>query len=194
MNKVTITGKVSDFKYDYTTQRGKKIYTGKISAARLSGAVDCIEFHTTKSNIENGKKYATVGEIRTLRTNNYPRKKTYVKIFEFTEVFANREDENIVEISGLIKNQLPIRMTPVTNAKLVDFSLRVAEEHSVSYPNVIGWNKIAESVERLGDNTAVYIKGRLQERMYVKDNNPVTTYEISCFKLEEILDESPFYL
>lgn len=181
-NYIQVAGMVKDVSFSHEIKR-VKIYEGILSIERLSGVVDSVIFQTWNNDIIPGEFYTIEGELRTIRTESYPRKKTYIKVIRIKRI-SMPIYFNKVNLIGTIEHKFPIRSTPFGKT-ICDFVLKVESEHSVAYISTIAWGATAKQIENLSEGTSIKIEGRLQKRYYTRADSQKTygVYEVSVCQI-----------
>ena len=182
MNRIQVAGMVRNISFSHEI-KGVKMYEGILSVERHSGTIDLMIFQTWEENIEPGEFYSIEGELKTIRTDGYPKKKTYIKVTGIKHIlmpiYCNK-----VSLIGTVKDKSPTRVTPLGKT-ICDFVLKVESEHSVAYISTIAWGILAKQLEQIPEGTPIRIDGRLQKRYYHRANSCKTygVYEISAYKI-----------
>ena len=126
------------------------------------------------------------GEIR---TRNYcdENKKTHCEVYVFVKetIEYGEYDDNKVTIDGFICKTAIYRETPL-GREICD--LLVASNRNCrksDYIPCIAWGRNAKRISSNGVGTKIHIDGRLQSRIYTKDGEDRTAYEVSITRSEE---------
>lgn len=185
MNKVELTGLVTSIKYSHAIKT-IEVYEGIISVERHSGIKDEIPFQTTKKDFKVGMFYSIAGELRTFRVDEYPHKRSYIKVIA-SKLLYEPDYENHIELSGELLHKGELRNTPMGKT-IIDFAVKVPNEKSISYPNIIAWGNTARVIDKVVENSNIHISGRLQSRKYNKSENS-EEYQIIEMSVFEVMNE-----
>ena len=198
MNKITLAG-IVDGEIEYSHEsHGERFYKFYFSAARKSGVVDtlkCVVSQCMVYKLKENEAFGIVGEVRTRNYENGTGKRCMEVSVFVNEVFEYCGiDKNHIEIDGFICKDPIYRETPLQR-KICD--LIVASNRLCSKSDYIpcvtwGRNAIASSLLEVGEH--VYVKGRLQSRIYTKKLNETefeerVAYEVSAESVKVINDK-----
>lgn len=180
MNGIRIAGKVSDVEFSHTVGE-TDYFKGFISAKRNSGYVDKIPFVSRK---ELNGKVAIVGEVRT--RNNEGHLEIYVYVLDVEEY---ERDENVVIGDGFVCKEPRYRVTPLLRT-ICDVIIACNRRNGkADYLPSIAWKENATFVSQLNVGTHISYEGRLQSRIYHKEDEQKVAYELSISEVKEIEDE-----
>lgn len=182
MNHIQVAGMVRNISFSHEI-KGVKMYEGTIAVERKSGIVDILIFQTWQDDIHPLEYYSIDGELRTIRTDSYPKKKTYIKAIGIKHLMQPIE-HNEVNLIGTIEDKTPVRYTPLGRT-INDFILKVKTEHSTAYISTIAWGIIAKRLENVPNGTNIRIEGRLQKRYFKRADSDKLfgLHEVSIQKL-----------
>lgn len=185
-NNVCISGKVAKPVVFSHECYGEKFYTTTVETFRTSGVLDNIPIIISErilfDNIDN--KFVCIDG--TVRTKNIDGKLVVIVFADIVDVIDERNDVDAVILDGYICKKNPIRQTP--NGRVIcDFILAVNRPFGKSdYIPVVSWGRNAQYIDGMEIGTKITIDGRLQSRIYTKDNEKKETYEISLQSVELI--------
>lgn len=196
MNKIILSGKVTDEPTFSHEVHGEKFYRFRLLSSRQSGNCDilvCIVPEIIKNGISEGNDVKVFGEIRT--RNVHENDKNHLEITVFVkEVLLYDKDENIVELDGFICKEPTYRVTPF-GRQITDLMVASNREYFKSdYIPCITWGRNAIRASEFNVGTRVKVFGRLQSREYIKkieDGTEETrvAYELSANRVD-VAEES----
>lgn len=182
MNHIQVAGVVRTISFSHEI-KGVKIYEGIIVVERKSGVTDALTFQTWQEDIYPLEYYSIDGELKTIRTDSYPKKKTYIKAIGIKHLTQPIE-HNEVNLIGTIEDKTPVRCTPLGRT-IDDFIIKVKTGYSTAYISAIAWGIIAKRLENVPNGTNIRIEGRLQKRYFKRANSDKLfgLHEVSIQKL-----------
>ena len=194
MNKIILSGKVTDEPTFSHEVHGEKFYRFRLLSSRQSGNCDvlmCTVPEIIKNGISEGNKVKVLGEIRT--RNVHEDDKNHLEITVFVkEVLLYEEDENNVELDGFICKEPVYRETPF-GRQITDLIVASNRERNYKsdYIPCIAWGRNAIRTSEFNVGTRVKVSGRLQSREYNKkiDDGKYeerTAYELSAYMIDVI--------
>ena len=196
MNKIILSGKVTDEPTFSHEVHGEKFYRFRLLSSRQSGNRDvlmCTVPEIIKNGISEGNKVKVLGEIRT--RNVHEDDKNHLEITVFVkEVLLYEEDENNVELDGFICKEPTYRETPF-GRQITDLMVASNREYFKSdYIPCIAWGRNAIRASEFNVGTRVKVLGRLQSREYKKKIDDGiyevrTAYELSAYMID-VVEES----
>lgn len=143
----------------------------------------------TEKNVECGSIIKVEGEVRSYTNHDGGWQKRQIMLYtRYLQVMPNdSEHQNQVRLEGNIYRVLEKRITPVSNRRLIIFSLNVMRDiepywHDGIY--CIAWGKGADMIETLGSGANVKIEGRMNARNFNRRHIQEVTYEISVVTIE----------
>lgn len=186
-NQVTLEGMVTEYYKDTYEDHGENFYKMCVSVERDSGVYDVIPVMIPErlvdcDSIYVGKNVFIKGEFRARNERDEVTKKSKLILYVFPselEVLECDECENEIYLEGYICKQPTHRMTPL-GREITDVLIAVQRRHGKSdYIPCIVWGRNAKYVSSLLVGSCIRIDGRIQSRVYYKDNVPKTAYEVS---------------
>ena len=197
MNKIILSGKVTDEPTFSHEVHGEKFYRFRLLSSRQSGNCDilvCIVPEIIKNGISEGNKVKVLGEIRT--RNVHENDKNHLEITVFVkDVLLYEEDENNVESDGFICKEPVYRETPF-GRQITDLIVASNRERNYKsdYIPCIAWGRNAIRTSEFNVGTRVKVLGRLQSREYNKrlgdeTYEARTAYELSAYMID-VVEES----
>lgn len=171
---------------------GEKFYAFYLSVKRWSDAEDIIPVNMPVilcKDLHVGDKICLIGQIRTYNKMIDNKSRLLVLFFAM-----DKEDYtdyvNSVELTGFFCRPPVIRRTPL-GRDICDVQIAVNRERQKSdYIPLITWGRKAQIAAQLNVGACVYIKGRLQSRVYHKLTEQGTiekkiAYEVSVSSISE---------
>ena len=195
-NWAVLIGKVVSIKFSHLNDMQKKWYKVIVQVNRKTdGKYDNLPvlvpaWVLNENNIKYGDIVRIEGEVRSYNNRDGGWQKRHIMIYnrELKVMPADSVHENTVHLEGDIYRVWPKRSTPVSNRKLIDFSVNVERNVEPRWSDCIyciAWGREADAVELLTNGCNVQIDGRLQARTFTKkhpngDISTETVYEISA--------------
>lgn len=171
MNNITLSGEI--------TENGIKVIRESSIADELP--IDDIAKDIFKDKI--GQKVCLVGQLRTRNIDGHVPLDVVVDT-----CFPYDRETNLFEGIGVLCKRPILRKTPLTNKDICDalISFDCYENNKLlkAYVPCIAWNKNARLLATEEVGTRFYIIGRLQSRVYKKNDKEYTTYELSIETIE----------
>lgn len=193
MNKIKLSGRVSDTPYIIHSYNKEVYYKFYIESARKSGRTDvipCVIAESKLKEIERKKNLTIYGEIRT-RNLHYDEKshlEIYVSIDRVGDYCGLDINEVLIEQCFICsKSLLHETYTGHTIADVMLASNR--DNHHSDYIPTIFWDKQAHYIKNCEVGTEALVTGQLRSRQYVKKTSDgskeiKTVYELSALKLK----------
>lgn len=168
MNNITLSGEI--------TEKGIKVI-------RESGIADELPIDDDFAKGRIGQKVCLVGHLRTRNIDGHVPLDVVVDAR-----FPYDRETNLFEGIGVLCKKPILRKTPLTNKDICDalISFDCYENNKLlkAYVPCIAWNKNARLLATEEVGTRFYIIGRLQSRVYKKNDKEYTTYELSIETIE----------
>lgn len=176
MNQVNLIGNFTkEFAYSHTTNN-VSFYSSILSVSRLSSVIDDILIISPIIPEELNNNYYIHGEIRVF--NRHGKSKYYVYPDFMYQV--DEPHQNSVELIGSVETVSDKRETPL-GSHIKDVMLKVENEHKSIYIPLIFWNGLSNTEFLKGQD--IHIKGRLQSRVYTKNDISRQILEVSVNEL-----------
>lgn len=172
MNQINLIGNFTkEFEYSHTTNN-TAFYSSILSVSRLSSVIDDILIISPIIPEELNNNYYIHGEIRVF--NRHGKSKYYVYPDFMYQV--NEPHQNSVELIGSVETVSDERQTPL-GSYIKDAMLTVYDTHKSFNIPLIFWNGLSKREILRGQD--LHIKGRLQSRVYTKNDIPRQILEVS---------------
>lgn len=187
-NKVTLRGDVSkEPQLLYVNKKGQSKYQFFVDCKRSSGVIDTLPVITPINDLKIGERVDIYGNYSSFNKVENEKSKLklniYADLIEFGSISI--EDINEVILEGVICKNPVYRTTPL-GREITDILIAVArpESHVSDYIPVILWSANAKKGESLKVGDRIRVTGRIQSRVYHKDNEDHMAYEVSVSFLE----------
>lgn len=189
MNEVKLIGTVSKrAELLYTNKKGIAKYQFVVDSERLSGTIDSIPVITSNDDVNVGDRVCVKGTYSSFNKITDGKSKLKLDVFaksvEFFDENSSYVDEDTITISGTICKQPILRKTPFGKT-ITDLLIAVNRETSdlSDYIPTIAWGPVANKASTLKVGDKITVEGRIQSRIYVKNEQEHTAYEVSISKL-----------
>lgn len=174
--------------------RGERFYRFSLDVQRLSGAVDTLQIIAKKQLLEalepeESGKICVTGELRSFNNKSGVGPRLLITVYAREIRFECGEDENSISLTGTLCKEPIYRVTPM-GREICDLMLAVNRRYGRSdYLPCIAWGTSARDAARWSVGTAVQLCGRIQSRIYTKNEDGVTVektaYEVSVIRISE---------
>ena len=173
--------------------RQEEFYQFPLEISRLSGTVDTVHIIARAALLDalaigGGSKLCVSGELRSFNNKSGVGPRLVISVFARELWFDDGEDENVVELSGVLCKAPNLRVTPM-GREICDLMLAVRRRYGRSdYLPCIAWGSSARAAACWDVGSAVRLAGRIQSRAYLKTENgetvEKTAYEVSVIHIE----------
>ena len=191
-NYAMLRGVVSEAPRFSHKSREECFYQFSLEVCRLSGTADTIHILARSTLLDaltpgSGSKLCVVGELRSFNNKSGVGPRLVITVFARELWFDDGEDENVIELRGVLCRQPNLRVTPM-GREICDLMLAVRRRYGRSdYLPCIAWGNCARAADRWDVGTAVRLNGRIQSRAYLKTENgetvEKTAYEVSVIHI-----------
>lgn len=168
-----------------------------LEVPRLSGATDLLNILAPLPLLEllapkEGELLEIAGEVRSFNNRSGIGRKLVISVLARSIVRTDAPPANELILSGALCRAPSLRHTPL-GRDICDLLLAVNRRYGRSdYLPCIAWGSLALACGDLPVGTHLRLEGRLQSRIYYKEENgrsvPHTAYEVSAMSI--LLDES----
>ena len=191
-NQVTLSGCIaSEFIFSHEIL-GEKFFTVYVEVGRTSEAVDLLPVMFSERIINTNDNYineaiSIIGEFRSYNQPDTLRNHLVLNIFVLGyEWIGDSENINDAALVGFICKPPVYRKTPL-GREIADVLLAVNRQYGKSdYIPCICWGRNARYAETLEVGTRISVKGRIQSREYMKEEEKKTAYEFSVSSMEVV--------
>lgn len=188
LNQVKIIGTVcKEPQLLYTNKKGQSKYQFFIECKRNSGNIDTLPVITINPEVKVGERVIIHGVYSSFNQREEEKSRlklnVYAQNIELVEFPV--DDENNIELEGIICKTPIVRTTPLGRV-IADILIAINRPNSSysDYIPVILWGYCAKQAENINVGNKVKIKGRVQSRIYTKEEIEHTAYEISASNIE----------
>lgn len=190
-NEVTISGIVTSVEFDHEIY-GEKFYMVNLSVERQSGISDNIpvmvsDRYTILTKDKIGEFIKVIGQFRSYNKAENERKKLVLFVFAEEIIFDEPYPVNNILLEGYICKQPTFRQTPL-GRQISDVILAVNRTYGKSdYIPIVVWGRNAKYASNMDVGDYIHIKGRIQSREYVKNEQIHIAYEVSTQQIEKMI-------
>ena len=181
-NIVSISGElISDFEFDHDCHN-VAMHKAYVSIKRDSGIEDIVPVIAPE---DIARKHAAgfvnvCGDFRSF--NHYcdnGRRCVILNIFAQDVKQCAEDYQNHIVLDGIIVKSPSLRFTPIGRT-ISDFVLAVKRPYcGTDYIPCIAWGNTAYNIQKCAIGTQAKLHGRIQSRIYAKDGQSKTAYEVS---------------
>lgn len=197
-NSVIVAGQIiSEFTFSHTVF-GEKFYLFDIAVQRLSTSFDIIPVIISERIIDTNDNYIDMyvvinGQFRSFNRHDEDGSHLILSVFaQDVELYSSPTPddfptlENQVFLDGFVCKPPIYRKTPL-GREIADVLLAVNRPYGKSdYIPCICWGRNARFAEGFQVGEHIQIRGRIQSREYVKNNEVKIAYEVSVAKLDKV--------
>lgn len=187
LNQVIITGTVSrEPQILYTNKKGQNKYQFFIDCKRTSGVIDTIPVITSSIDLKIGQRVCIEGYYSSFNKIEDNKRRLKLNVDAKTiSIEYDDKDINEIELEGFICKNPLIRTTPAGRT-IADVLLAInrANSNYSDYIPIIFWESNIKMLENLNVGDKIKIKGRIQSRIYTKEDIECIAYEVSASDLK----------
>lgn len=186
-NAVRVCGEITEEPAFSHEILGESFFTMTVRVRRLSGNADDIPVQVSDrlTNIEelvSGRKVQITGSYRSYNKHNENGSSNLILFMfadEIADITEGEEDVNEVILEGFLCKPPVYRKTPL-GREICDLLIAVNRAYGKSdYIPCIAWGRNACYASGLEVGSRLKCEGRIQSRIYLKDNEERTAYEVS---------------
>lgn len=185
-NEVTLVGTVLDAPKFLFRNDDKEFYQFTLAVIRKSEVFDYIPVISTNKTLKVNDRIKVTGLYQSYNKPVNDKNKLILTVYtEGIESVEDVEDVNEVYLEGVICKPPTIRTTPL-GRKIADVFIvinRSGRKRS-DYLPLIMWEHNADKISRLKVGDTIEVWGRIQSRIYTKEEKEFTAYEVSVGKLK----------
>ncbi len=192
-NSILLRGSLAEKPVYSHSVREERFFRLLLAVERLSGTVDLLPVLVRERLLRaaepgEAEKLAVEGELRSFNNRSGVGAKLVLSVFARELRFEQGEDDNRIELAGLLCRLPNLRQTPL-GREVCDLMLAVPRRTGrADYLPCICWGSLARKAAPLPVGTALRLSGRLQSRLYLKqtESGPEqrTAYEVSVSQWE----------
>lgn len=181
---------------------GVEYFLLPLRVCRLSGAADTLHVIASRAQLaafpplEENSSLTVQGEVRTFNNRSGVGSRLVISVFakELSQE-EDKEDENHLEISGVLCKPPVLRTTPLGRT-ICDMILAANRRYGrADYLPCIAWGSLAYRCGAMEVGDRLALEGRLQSRIYTKEVDGQlqerTAFEVSIMSLS---DDQPSYI
>ncbi len=193
-NTITLHGRVGaspTFSHRFLE---RDYYAFPLRVARLSGSVDTLMVGVTEQQMEECPLEANlpltvVGAVRSYNNRSGVGSRLVIRVYSRTLTVEEGEDTNMLTLTGTPCKEAIYRRTPL-GRDICDMLVAVNRPYGgADYLPCIAWGSLAVRCSRLAVGTPLGLTGRMQSRIYTKQEGDGqvehTAYEISVMSLHD---------
>ena len=194
-NRVELRGTVDDVPALSHVNHGCAFYRFTLSVLRLSGQADKLPVIVPKSlllltPLTPGDTVHITGQLRSFNNKSGLGSRLVISVFAQTLTPDAGQPLNRIFLSGILCKQPILRRTPL-GREICDMILAVNRRYGrADYLPCIAWGAVAQQTALLHTGQRLTVEGRVQSRIYTKNENGVlterTAYEVSIMRPAEV--------
>ena len=191
-NQIFLRGFVAEEPRFSHESHGTEYETFPLSVPRLSGSADRLNVLADRAtlaalDLTAGDKVELTGEVRSFNNRSGTGSRLVISVFARTLVHAEGDPVNELVLAGALCKEPRCRRTPL-GRDICDMLLAVNRRYGrADYLPCIAWGSLALACGELSVGARLHLEGRLQSRVYHKEENgvrvPHTAYEVSIMTL-----------
>ena len=201
-NRIFLRGRLAASPTLSHINHGVEYFLLPLRVCRLSGAADTLHVIASRAQLaalpplEENSPLTVRGEVRTFNNRSGVGSRLVVSVFakELSQE-EDEEDENHLEISGVLCKPPVLRTTPLGRT-ICDMILAANRRYGrADYLPCIAWGSLAYRCGAMEVGNRLALEGRLQSRIYTKEVDGQlqerTAFEVSIMSLA---DDQPSYI
>lgn len=191
-NTIILTGEVAQAPHFSHDSHGVRFDTFPLRVPRLSGAEDLLNILAPSQLLEamelrEGENVKLFGAVRTFNNHSGVGSRLVISVHAKTIERTAEAPENRLSLSGALC-KLPVYRTTPMGREICELMLAANRNYGRSdYLPCIAWGSLAVNCRDLPVGTRVTLDGRLQSRIYHKEENgekvPHTAFEVSVMSM-----------
>lgn len=192
-NQIFLRGCVAQLPRFSHESHSTRYHTFPLSVPRLSGAADVVNVLAPCTLLEplalaEGDGVELTGEVRSFNNRSGQGSRLVISVLARTLARSDGEAVNELTLSGALC-KLPVHRRTPLGRDICDMLLAVNRRYGrADYLPCIAWGSLAVTCGELGVGARLRLDGRLQSRLYHKDEQgvkvPHTAYEVSVMTME----------
>lgn len=194
-NRVELRGTVDDVPALSHVNHGCAFYRFTLSVLRLSGQADKLPVIVPKSlllltPLTPGDTVHITGQLRSFNNKSGLGSRLVISVFAHQLTLGGESPFNQIQLSGILCRTPTLRRTPL-GREICDIILAVNRRYGrADYLPCIAWGAVAAQAADMRTGQRLTVEGRVQSRVYTKNDNGVltdrTAYEVSIMRPAEI--------
>lgn len=185
-NEVTLIGTVLNEPKFLFRDDTKEFYQFTLAVGRKSEVFDYIPVISSNKDLKINSRIKVNGFYQSYNKPIKDKNKLILTVYtESIESVEQIEDVNDVYLNGVICKQPVIRTTPL-GRKIADVFIAInrPESKKSDYLPLILWERNADKISKLKVGDTIEVWGRIQSRIYTKEEKEYTAYEVSVGKFK----------
>lgn len=194
-NRVQLCGTVDSAPALSHVNHGVSFYKFTLAVERLSGLADKLTVIAAQPLLESaaireGDTVTVRGQLRSFNNKSGQGSRLVISVFAQTLTAGGAGPLNHIQLSGILCKQPVLRRTPL-GREICDMILAVNRRYGrADYLPCIAWGAVAQQAACLHTGQRFTAEGRVQSRVYTKNENGVltdrTAYEVSVMRPAEV--------
>ena len=194
-NRVRLCGRAAGEPALSHINHGEHFYRFPLSVERLSGQEDLLPVILPRRLLEEhpvhtGDTLTLTGQLRSFNNKSGQGSRLVISVFAQTLTAGGAGPLNRIQLSGILCKQPVLRRTPL-GREICDMILAVNRRYGrADYLPCIAWGAVAQQAACLHTGQRFTAEGRVQSRVYTKNENGVltdrTAYEVSVMRPAEV--------
>lgn len=192
-NQIFLRGSVYQLPRFSHESHGAEYHTFPLRVPRLSGAADILNILAPRVLLEplhlsEGDGVELTGEVRSFNNRSGQGSRLVISVLARTLERSEGESANELTLAGALC-KLPVHRRTPLGRDICDMLLAVNRRYGrADYLPCIAWGSLAVTCGELEVGARLHLDGRLQSRLYHKDEQgvkvPHTAYEVSVMTME----------
>ena len=194
-NRVHLCGQAAEAPVLSHINHGCAFYRFTLSVLRLSGQADKLPVIVPKALLDAvpvaaGDTVTVIGQLRSFNNKSGQGSRLVISVFAHQLTPGGESPFNQIQLSGVLcKTPVP-RRTPL-GREICDIILAVNRRYGrADYLPCIAWGAVATQTADMHTGQRLTVEGRVQSRVYTKNENGVlterTAYEVSIMRPAEV--------
>ena len=194
-NRVELCGTVLEAPVLCQVNHGCACCRFPLSVLRLSGQPDKLQVIAPQPLLDAlpvspGDTVTVAGQLRSFNNKSGQGSRLVISVFAQTLTAGGAGPLNRIQLSGILCKQPVLRRTPL-GREICDMILAVNRRYGrADYLPCIAWGAVAQQAACLHTGQRFTAEGRVQSRVYTKNENGVltdrTAYEVSIMRPAEV--------
>ena len=194
-NRVHLCGQAADAPVLSHINHGCAFYRFTLSVLRLSGQADKLPVIVPKALLDAvpvaaGDTVTVIGQLRSFNNKSGQGSRLVISVFAHALEKGGDTPFNLIQLSGILCKPPVLRRTPL-GREISDIILAVNRRYGrADYLPCIAWGAVATQTADMHTGQRLTVEGRVQSRVYTKNENGVlterTAYEVSIMRPAEI--------
>lgn len=194
-NRVQLCGTVDSAPALSHVNHGVSFYKFTLAVERLSGLADKLTVIAAQPLLESaaireGDTVTVRGQLRSFNNKSGQGSRLVISVFAHQLALGGESPFNQIQLSGILCRTPTLRRTPL-GREICDIILAVNRRYGrADYLPCIAWGAVAAQAADMRTGQRLTVEGRVQSRVYTKNDNGVltdrTAYEVSIMRPAEI--------